>query len=118
VDAALILGSRPGRALGDVFAEAQAVYAETGFGDEWTLHHQGGPTGYATRDYLVRPGMETPILAHQALAWNPSITGTKSEATILVGDERAEVLTETAEWPMISVQAPGGTCERPDILQA
>jgi hypothetical protein len=41
VDATFITATRPGRTLGEVFRRGMAAYAETGFPDEWRLHHQG-----------------------------------------------------------------------------
>lgn len=105
VDRALHAASRPGVSFGAILSEAQRVYRETGFPDEWQLHHQGGPMGYAARDFLVTPGEPRCVVPHQLLGWNPSITGTKSEDTILAG---GEVLTRTGGWPELD--------GRPDIL--
>jgi hypothetical protein len=41
VDATFITATRPGRTLGEIFWRGMAAYAETGFPDEWRLHHQG-----------------------------------------------------------------------------
>ena len=116
VDAVFIAESRPGAVVGDIFSAAQKMYAEKGYADEWNFHHQGGPAGYAPRDYLATPGSIERILKPQAFAWNPSITGTKSEDTIITTDDRPEIITATPEWPMISVAYKGDTWERPDIL--
>jgi len=117
VDGTFILGSRPGVVIGDLFAKARAVYEATGFADEWKLHHQGGATGYGTREYLGKPGMTEEISVNQAFAWNPSITGTKSEGTVLVEESANTVVTETAHWPTIEVELDDGTITRPDILE-
>ena len=112
VDAALIRATRPGAAAGDVFRVGLAAYAEQGFPDEWTRHHQGGATGYAGREYRATPDTPHVVRDCQAFAWNPSIAGTKSEDTILVTAEGAEVLTQTPDLPHL---AAGGMA-RPDIL--
>ena len=117
IDAALISGSKPGVKIRDLFVSAQEVYKETGYADEWQLHHQGGPTGYATRDYVATPGNSKVIQPNQALAWNPSITGTKSEDTIIAREEKTEIITVTPDWPMIEVEIGGQTRGRPDILR-
>ena len=56
--------------------------------------------------------------ADQAFAWNPSITGTKTEDTALVDGDRLEVLTAcSSSWPTIPVAARGTpTYKRPGIL--
>jgi len=56
VHAAMIEATRSGRTLGDVFAAAQAAYADVGHPDEWRLHHQGGIIGYQGRERIAVPG--------------------------------------------------------------
>ncbi len=119
VDAAFIAATRPGRTLGEIFEVAQGAYAQTGFADEWTLHHQGGPAGYEPREYVAVPGSTDVVAAGQTYAWNPSITGAKSEDTILVGENSNEVLTTIADWPMlpVSVEGQADRILRPGILE-
>ncbi len=116
VDAALIAATRPGRTLGELFALAQQEYAAAGYADEWKLHHQGGPAGYEPREYVAVPNSRDVVLVGQAFAWNPSITGAKSEDTILIGQNSNEVLTALANWPVRTVEVNGLTLERPEIL--
>jgi Xaa-Pro aminopeptidase len=117
IDAEMIAATRPGSTLGDVFSRAQSAYAAAGFPDEWRLHHQGGSAGYAPREVTATPASTDPIFLGQAFAWNPSITGTKSEDTILVGEESNEVITEVADWPSIDVQVGEQIIKRPAILE-
>jgi antitoxin VapB len=112
VDAAFINSTRPGRTLGDIFDKAIHMYAETGYPDEWKKHHQGGTAGYEPREYLSVPGSTDRVAAGQVYAWNPSITGYKSEDTILIGDAKNEVLTEMSDWPYLTVDG----INRPAIL--
>ena len=72
VDATFNLHSIPGAKVSEIFAQAQSVYADYGFANEWQLHHQGGATGYAGRDYLGVPGNPEIVLPNQAFAWNSS----------------------------------------------
>ena len=116
VDATLIANTRPGKTLGEIFAMAAEAYAETGFADEWKLHHQGGAAGYEPREYLGTPESQDVVLVGQAFAWNPSITGAKSEDTILVGENGNEILTTIADSPTISVPIHQKSITRPAIL--
>jgi len=119
VDATLLAATRPGRTLGETFQQAVAVYAATGFANEWQLHHQGGPAAYEPREFLATPGSSDVVAVGQAYAWNPSITGSKSEDTILVGESGHEVLTTISGWPTLKVTlADGQTILRPAILEA
>lgn len=116
VDAAFILQTRPGAAVKDIFQKALDVYRQTGYADEWRLHHQGGAAGYAPRDY--KGGLESPemVLEDQAFAWNPSIAGTKSEDTIIARADQTEIISQAQAWPMLAVEYQGQQIARPDIL--
>jgi len=116
IDTVFNAETRPGAVIGDIFATAQKAYKDNGYAYEWKLHHQGGPTGYAPREYVGTPGDETKVLKPQGYAWNPSITGTKCEDTIITTDGKPEIITTTPDFPMIPVSYKGETWERPDIL--
>lgn len=117
VDAQFVAVTRPGRRLGDIFNEGIACYREVGFPDEWRLHHQGGVAGYLPREIIATPQTAAIVERGQAYAWNPSITGTKSEDTILVGEKENRVLTEIAGWPSLPVEIAGRVIPRPVILE-
>ena len=100
VDGAALRGSRPGRTLGDVFADLEAAYEDQGFPEEWRRHHQGGLTGYRGREVFAVPGDRARLPNSAAVAWNPSISGgAKSEDTALVSAQGIEVITRTPELP-------------------
>ncbi len=116
VDAAMIAATRPGKAVNEVFQVGKAAYAKTGFADEWHLHHQGGPAGYDPREFIATDAVDLPVGSGQAYAWNPSITGCKSEDTILAGEDSNQILSAIAGWPMKQVEVDGQVIERPEIL--
>jgi len=116
IDAAFISETRPGAAVQDIFAKGVAAYEVSGYPDEWKLHHQGGATGYAPRDYKGTRECPETVLENQAFAWNPSITGTKSEDTIIAMADQTEVLSTDEQWPMLEVEYAGNRMGRPDIL--
>ncbi|MDO8684537.1 MAG: M24 family metallopeptidase [Armatimonadota bacterium] len=117
VDAAFIANTKVGADVASVFNAAKAAYAKTGFGEEWQLHHQGGPTGYLGRDYRASSATKDTVKMNQAFAWNPSITGTKSEDTIIALDGKTEVISMAKDWPYIDVNVNGGIIRRADILE-
>jgi Xaa-Pro aminopeptidase len=116
VDACFCLETKPGAKAATIFERAVQTYAATGYKDEWRLHHQGGACGYAGRDYKATPDTREVVLENQAFAWNPSITGTKSEDTIVVTSAGPEVLTAAVDWPMVEAEYHGEVFARPDIL--
>jgi Xaa-Pro dipeptidase len=85
--------TRPGRSLAEAFRDVQRFYAEAGYPDEWRLHHQGGITGYASREAIATPHTDVPIEPGMAFAWNPSITGAKAEETFVLTAAGPELVT-------------------------
>ncbi len=116
IDATFIYETRPGATLKGILEKAQAKYAEVGYADEWRLHHQGGPAGYLPREAIATPCADLTVDAGQVYAWNPSITGAKSEDTVLIQDDGFEVLTAIDGWPHIPVEVNGQNIPRPAIL--
>jgi antitoxin VapB len=117
VDATLITATRPGRVLGEIFEQGVQAYEAAGFPDEWRLHHQGGSAGYEPREMVATPNSSGAVIQGQVYAWNPSITGVKSEDCILIGESENEVLTEIDGWPTIRLEITGREIKRPAILE-
>ena len=100
VERTFINESKVGAKLSDVVRAGVAEYRNQGFdSEEWTRHHQGGPTGYLPRDFPAHERTEREITLHNALAWNPSGKGLKVEDTILTTHSGPEILTIDPEWP-------------------
>jgi len=117
IDCAFMAATRPGVAAREVLKRGIEVYREQGFPEEWKLHHQGGSIGYTGRDY--RTDFKTPdiVQENQAFTWNPSLTGTKSEDTILATSQGPQPLTGPAIFPEIRMEVDGLAFTRPDILE-
>ncbi len=117
VENALWGATVPGATWGAALQAGLDRYKREGYAKEWQQHHQGGPTGFAARDFRVTPDEQRRIQLHQAVAWNPTITGAKSEDTIVVGENGPEVITGCSRnWPTIGVEVEDKHRIRPDIL--
>lgn len=116
VDAAMITATRPGNKVNDLFQTAKNAYAKVGFADEWHLHHQGGPSGYDPREFIATDATDVPVSVGQVYAWNPSITGCKSEDTILIGEDDNDILSAIEGWPTVMIEVDCRMIERPSIL--
>lgn len=55
VDAAMISHTVPGTHFSDLFVHMKDAYQAVGFDDEWKYHHQGGLSGYLSREQLLLP---------------------------------------------------------------
>jgi antitoxin VapB len=100
VERVFINESQVGAKLSDVVKKGVAEYRNQGFdAEEWTRHHQGGPTGYLPRDFPAHEKTEREITSFNALAWNPSGKGLKVEDTLLTTPSGPEILTIDPKWP-------------------
>jgi len=116
IDCTFMAATRPGVPAKEVLRKGIDAYAAAGHPEEWRLHHQGGSIGYTGRDY--RANFSTPdiVQENQAFTWNPSITGTKSEDTILAISRGPELITKPVLYPHLNVEVDGIAFTRPDIL--
>ena len=104
VEAALLDATVVGKPFSDPINAAIAAYPANGFdADEWTKHHQGGPTGFLPRDWPANQGSTRLIAANQPIAWNPTGKGWKAEDTIVATDSGVKMLTVDPDWPAFEV---------------
>ncbi len=117
IDCVFMAATKPGALARDVFLRGIEAYREMGYPEEWSLHHQGGAIGYTGRDYRANFQTEEVVRENQAFTWNPSITGTKSEDTILATTQGPVMITHPVSYPTVSLQVDGVPFIRADILE-
>jgi len=117
IDCTFMAHTRPGIPAKEVLQKGMDAYREKGYPEEWKLHHQGGSIGYTGRDYRVNFKSPDIIQENQAFTWNPSITGTKSEDTILATPKGPEMITHPILYPTLSLSVAGISFIRPDVLE-
>lgn len=116
VHARMMHATHPNSTGKDIFDATKKAYADTGFADEEAKHHQGGACGYKTRDWIIHSQSVEQAQLNQAFAWNPSITGTKSEETFIVKENGIEIITASLNFPKIINVIEGIEFHTPDIL--
>jgi Xaa-Pro aminopeptidase len=100
----------PPNRYGDVLTVLDQAYDREGAPGGWAGHYQGGPIGYAQREFEIAPSQRdsrwyaTPVADGQAVAWNPSLAGgAKAEDTYLVSPGGLERITDHGgtgpAWP-------------------
>jgi antitoxin VapB len=105
VEAALLDATIVGNSFSDPINAAMAAYPANGFdADEWTKHHQGGPTGFLPRDWPANKGSTRLIQSNQPIAWNPTGKGWKAEDTIIATNSGVKLLSVDPEWPSFEVK--------------
>ena len=123
IDDAVLSASRPGATYGTALGALDAAYAQAGAPGEWSGHYQGGPIGFAQREFELAPDQlasrwfTEPIAVGHAIAWNPSLPGgAKAEDTYLVtGDGRLTRVTDAPGWP--AEPDDGRQPPRPAVLE-
>lgn len=101
IEAAGLRACRPGSMLSEVYAALSDAYQTHGFPDAIRQHHQGGITGYLAREVVATSQTLVPLDAGMAVAFNPSLPGTKLEDTFLLTDSLPENLTLDPKWPTV-----------------
>lgn len=117
IDAELIRSTKIGYNLNDILEKGINAYKKEGFKDEWKLHFQGGLTGYSTREKKVNLFTKGIVEEGNAFAWNPTITGVKSEDTFLINKNgEIDIITQTGEFPYLEYIFDDFIIYRPGIL--
>lgn len=122
-EARAIEASRPGTTYETTLQALVDTYARHGLPEEWREHTQGGPIGYAGREFVPAPpavadaNSRRAIELHNAIAYNPTVQGGKSEDTFLVGETSNDVVTVSESWPTVTVPLADGEATRPAIAE-
>ncbi|GAB4363568.1 MAG: M24 family metallopeptidase [Spirochaetales bacterium] len=117
IDSVIMAATIPGKPVVEAFKAGIEAYEQLGYHKEWELHHQGGSIGYMPRDYRVTWNTREIVQENQAFTWNPSISGTKSEDTMLATSKGPIVLSEPVVYPVLQMEVGGYTFRRPEILE-
>ncbi len=117
IDCTMIGESVPGDSYQRPFLAGKKAYEDLGYGEEFQKHHQGGPIGYVPRDYRIDFTHHGIIAKNQAFCWNPSITGTKSEDTVISTEDGPLFVTRPYLFPRFELETGGRRYVRPEILE-
>ena len=96
---------KPGTSLNAVYDTLAKAYQQHGFNNAIREHHQGGTTGYLSREIVANPTTTDTLAQGIAVAWNPSLPGAKVEDTfVILQDGKLENLTLDANFPSVEVE--------------
>jgi antitoxin VapB len=114
---ALLAATVAGATGAQLFAAAAGAYADQGYPGEETLHHQGGVVACRSREWVAHPASDMVVEPPQAFAWNPTVTGSKVEETVVLHEDgRLEVVSATRGWPSVDVPVRDQTVAVPIVL--
>jgi len=105
VEAAALNTCQIGTMLNEVYATIAQSYKQQGHHQAIQEHHQGGTTGYLSRELIVTPTTTNRLNANMAMAWNPNLAGAKIEDTfVLLEDGNLENLTFDPNWQSAEIE--------------
>lgn len=123
IEDAVLRACVPGATYGSVLDTLARAYSANNAINGWKGHYQGGPIGFAQREFEIAPGqpgsrwLTEPVAAGHAIAWNPSLPGgAKAEDTYLVtASGQLNLVTTAPGWP--AEPTGDGRQGRPAVLE-
>ncbi|MDM9584020.1 M24 family metallopeptidase [Nostoc sp. GT001] len=95
----------PGTPINAIYDALGKAYEQHGYPEAIRQHHQGGTTGYLSREIIANPTTSENLVENTAVAWNPSLPGAKVEDTFIIQkDGGLENLTFDPKWPSVKVE--------------
>lgn len=105
VEAATLNACRAGTPLSQIYDTLAQAYQQCGDAEAIHAHHQGGTTGYLSREVIATPTTANQLATNMAMAWNPSLPGAKIEDTfVLLEDGSLENLSSDPNWPTTEIE--------------
>ena len=108
--------SRPGGHISAVADAASVILTGTPFEFDGRLSQPGYGAGRFAAEELRRAGQDEPLVAGQAVVWQPRVGPAVSADTVLVTADTPEVITAPTDWPFKRVTVRGVTSDIPDLL--
>lgn len=105
VEAAALNACQMGTPLSEIYSTIAQAYKQQGNAQAIREHHQGGTTGYLSREVIATPTATDRLNANVAMAWNPSLVGAKIEDTfVLLEDGSLENFTFDPNWQSAEIE--------------
>ncbi len=105
IEAQALSFCQSGTTLDAVYHALAQAYEQHGFPNAIREHHQGGTTGYLSREIVANPFTTDSLAENMPVAWNPSLPGAKIEDTfVIVNDGKLENLTFDPNFPNVEVE--------------
>lgn len=109
--------SQNGNSISTVLDKVRRIYDKLGHAEEWQLCDQAAVTGYQACEVPVVPDSGFVLGPGMAVHWHPTLGASAVGDTVLVGDQRAELITIHDQWPAVQVAVKGAAVTLPDMLR-
>ncbi len=108
--------SQPDWELFEVWNRVHRMYEKSGTEAEWRLADQADILEYELGTVPLMPNSEFRLTAGTPIFWHPSVGAVLMGDTVMVGERGTEILTASAEWPVVPVLVKGTPVNVPAIL--
>lgn len=112
-----IFFSEAASSVSTVLNKVRRIYDKLGHAEEWELCDQAAITGYQVCEMPFVPDSEFVLGPRMAVHWHPALGSAAASDTLLVGNERAELITIHDQWPSVQVAVKGSAVTLPDMLR-
>lgn len=116
VQATGVYFSQPDWELFEVWNRVHRLYEKTGVEAEWRLADQADVVEYEFGQIPVTSTSEFRLSSGTAVYWHPSVDSVLMGDTVLVSSRGIEVLTVSADWPVVPISVKGTNVEVPAVL--
>lgn len=108
--------AQPGAGVSGLAEAAGALLANTPYEFDARLSQPGYGAGRFPAEELRRTGLDEPLVAGQAVVWQPRVGPAACADTVLVTDGAPDPVTPPTDWPFKRVTVRGVTSDVPDLL--
>ena len=108
--------SQPDWELFEVWNRVHRLYDKSGAAAEWRLSDQADVVEYEFGSVPIMPTSEFQLSPGTPVYWHPSVGPVLMGDTVLVTSRGTEVLTTSADWPVVPISVKGSNVDVPAIL--
>lgn len=109
--------SLPDATIGAIGEAGRAILGNSVFEFDWRFSQPGYGAGRFAAEELRRGGQDDPLVAGQAIVWQPRVGPAAVVDTVIVTSSEPLVVTPSEEWPVKRLSVRGGPYhDIPDIL--
>ena len=116
VSATGVYFSQPDWELFEVWNRVHRLYEKSGAAAEWRLGDQADVVEYEFGGVPIMPTSEFRLSEGTPVYWHPSVGPVLMGDTVLVTARGTEVLTTSADWPIVPISVKGSKVDVPAIL--
>ncbi len=116
VDCTAMELSIAGNNVSHVLQGIKSAYDNTSYKSQWEYHHQGGITGYRSREEKLTFNSDIVIGDGMVFAYNPTVPGYKTEDTFYIKDGKKIITTCSEKLPTINFTHNGTVYKKPDFI--